>query len=44
MKSIKENEGQYLGSRGTVNITTLPAMSMAQLQEKLKGPRQMGRS
>jgi uncharacterized protein with GYD domain len=33
-----------LGSRGTVNITTLPAMSVAQLQEKLKGPRQMGRS
>jgi len=33
-----------LGSRGTVHITTLPAMSMVQLQEKLKGPRQMGRS
>jgi uncharacterized protein with GYD domain len=33
-----------LGSRGTVHITTLPAMSVAQLQEKLKGPRQMGRS
>jgi uncharacterized protein with GYD domain len=33
-----------LGSRGTVHITTLPAMSMTQLQEKLKGPRQMGRS
>ena len=33
-----------LGSRGTVHITTLPALSMTQLQEKLKGPRQMGRS
>jgi uncharacterized protein with GYD domain len=33
-----------LGSRGTVHITTLPAMSMTQLQEKLKGSRQMGRS
>jgi uncharacterized protein with GYD domain len=33
-----------LGSRGTVHITTLPALSMVQLQEKLKGSRQMGRS
>jgi uncharacterized protein with GYD domain len=33
-----------LGSRGTVHITTLPALSMTQLQEKLKGSRQMGRS
>jgi uncharacterized protein with GYD domain len=33
-----------LGSRGTVNIVTLPAISMAQLRAKLKGPKQMGRS
>jgi uncharacterized protein with GYD domain len=32
-----------LGSRGTVNIMTLPAMSTSQLREKLKGPKQMGR-
>jgi len=33
-----------LGSRGTVNIVTLPAISMAQLRSKLKGPKQMGRA
>ena len=33
-----------LGSRGTVNIVTLPAVSMAQLRAKLKGPKQMGRA
>jgi uncharacterized protein with GYD domain len=33
-----------LGSRGTVNIMTLPAIPTAQLREKLKGPTQMGRS
>ncbi len=32
-----------LGSRGTVNITTLPAIAMAELRSKLKGPKQMGR-
>lgn len=32
-----------LGSRGTVNIMTLPAMPTAQLRDKLKGPKQMGR-
>jgi uncharacterized protein with GYD domain len=33
-----------LGSRGTVKIVTLPAISMAQLRSKLKGPKQMGRA
>ena len=33
-----------LGSRGTVNIMTLPAIPTAQLRERLKRPRQMGRS
>ena len=33
-----------LGSRGTVNITSLPAMTIAQLRDKLKGSKQMGRS
>jgi uncharacterized protein with GYD domain len=33
-----------LGSRGTVNIMTLPAVPQEQLREKLKGPRQIGRS
>jgi len=33
-----------LSSRGTVNITTLPAMSTAQLRKKLKGTKQMGKS
>jgi uncharacterized protein with GYD domain len=32
-----------LGSRGTVSITTLPAIETAQLRSKLKGPAQMGR-
>jgi uncharacterized protein with GYD domain len=33
-----------LGSRGTVNIITLPAIPTAQFRDKLKGPKQMGRS
>jgi uncharacterized protein with GYD domain len=33
-----------LGSRGSVSITTLPAISTAQLRDKLRGPKQMGRS
>ncbi|MGH7934078.1 MAG: GYD domain-containing protein [Candidatus Binataceae bacterium] len=33
-----------LGSRGTVNIVTLPAIPVADLRAKLKGPHQMGRS
>jgi uncharacterized protein with GYD domain len=33
-----------LGSRGTVNIITLPTIPQTQLREKLKGPRQMGRT
>ncbi len=33
-----------LGSRGTINIMALPAMSQANLQARLKGPRQIGRS
>ena len=32
-----------LGSRGTVNITTAPAIPTAQFRDKLKGPKQMGR-
>ena len=32
-----------LGSRGTVNIMTLPAIPIAQLRTKLKGSKQMGR-
>jgi len=32
-----------LGSRGTVNITTVPAIPTTQFLEKLKGPKQMGR-
>ncbi len=31
-----------LGSRGTVDITTLAALSTTELREKLKGPKQMG--
>jgi uncharacterized protein with GYD domain len=31
-----------LGSRGTVSIVTLPALAMADLRRKLKGPKQMG--
>ncbi len=33
-----------LGSRGTVNIVTLPAIEIADLQRKLQGPDQIGRS
>jgi uncharacterized protein with GYD domain len=33
-----------LGSRGTINIMTLPAIPRAQFLEKLKGPKQMGRA
>ncbi len=33
-----------LGSRGTVNITTLPAIEIADLRRKLQGPDQIGRS
>jgi len=33
-----------LGSRGTINILTLPAISTADLLTKLKGPKQIGRS
>ncbi len=32
-----------LSSRGTVHITTLPAIPTSQLHEKLTGPKQMGR-
>jgi uncharacterized protein with GYD domain len=31
-----------LGSRGTVKVTTLPALDVARFVEKLKGPKQMG--
>src|SRR6202165_5123558 len=30
-----------LGSRGTVNVMTLPAISISELRKKLKGPKQM---
>jgi uncharacterized protein with GYD domain len=33
-----------LGSRGTVNIVTLPAIPLADLRAKLKGPKQMGKA
>src|SRR5713226_9274359 len=33
-----------LGSRGTVNIVTLPAISVEDLRAKLKGPKQMGKA
>ena len=33
-----------LGSRGTVNITTLPAIPTDQFRDKLKGPKQMGKA
>jgi uncharacterized protein with GYD domain len=33
-----------LGSRGTVNIMTLPAIPRSQFRDKLKGQKQMGRS
>ncbi len=32
-----------LSSRGTVRITTLPAIPSAQFRDKLMGPKQMGR-
>ncbi len=32
-----------LGSRGTVNITTFPAIPTSEFREKLKGPKQIGR-
>jgi uncharacterized protein with GYD domain len=32
-----------LSSRGTVKITTLPAIPVAQLKAKLKSPKQMGK-
>ena len=33
-----------LGSRGTVNIMTLAAIPREQFRDKLKGPKQIGRS
>jgi uncharacterized protein with GYD domain len=33
-----------LGSRGTVNIVTLPAIPIAALRAKLKGPKQIGKT
>src|ERR1700722_3152627 len=33
-----------LGSRGTVNISTLPAISVAEMKAKMKGPKQIGRA
>ena len=33
-----------LSSRGTVNIMALPTVSRSELQTRLKGPRQIGRS
>ncbi|HZZ34493.1 MAG TPA: GYD domain-containing protein [Caulobacteraceae bacterium] len=32
-----------LSSRGTVKITTMPAIPVSELVEKLKGPKQIGR-
>jgi len=32
-----------LSSRGTVKITTLPAIPVVELKAKLKGPKQMGK-
>ena len=32
-----------LGSRGTVNIQTLPALSLIDLRKVMKGPKQMGK-
>ena len=31
-----------LGSRGTVNIMSLPAIPLAQFRDQLKGPKQIG--
>jgi uncharacterized protein with GYD domain len=33
-----------LGSRGTVKVTTLPAIPIDSLVDKLRGPQQMGKS
>jgi uncharacterized protein with GYD domain len=33
-----------LSSRGTIRITTLPAMPTSQLRDRMAGPRQIGRS
>ncbi len=33
-----------LGSRGTVNITTLPAIGIKEFRQKLKAPQQIGKS
>jgi uncharacterized protein with GYD domain len=33
-----------LGSRGTVNLMTLPAMAINELRKRLKGPAQIGHS
>jgi len=33
-----------LGSRGTVNIVSLPAIPISALRAKLKGPKQMGKT
>jgi uncharacterized protein with GYD domain len=33
-----------LGSRGSVDLMTLPAMPTTELRQKLQGPEQMGRS
>jgi uncharacterized protein with GYD domain len=33
-----------LGSRGTVNIQTLPALSLVDLRKVMKGPKQMGKN
>ena len=33
-----------LGSRGTVNIMTLPAIPLDNLRAKMKGPKQIGRA
>jgi uncharacterized protein with GYD domain len=32
-----------LGSRGSIDITTLPAIPTPELRQKLSGPKQMGR-
>ena len=33
-----------LGSRGTIHVMTMPAISTRELQAKLTGPQQMGRN
>src|SRR5262245_63878433 len=33
-----------LGARGTINIMSLPAIPGTQFRDKLKGPKQMGRT